>query len=136
MVSSKCSHSENPCCRAISLQALIPPCAQTECDRFTGTIENRSTLTPSSASLIVQASPARPPPTTITRFLLGIAMISLPHFLAHLGAFLVNEVDVMVEMVDRRLQVSGDRQFAALVVRAFARPCLLRQLAQHSGKEL
>src|SRR5262249_51897274 len=61
-VSSKCIHSLYPCCRAISLQALIPPCAQTECERLTGTIENRSTSTPSSASLIVQASPAKPPP--------------------------------------------------------------------------
>ena len=32
--------------------ALIPPCAQTECDRFTGTMENRSTLAPISAILI------------------------------------------------------------------------------------
>ena len=46
----------------------MPPWAQTLCERFTGTIENRSTVTPSSASLMVQARPARPPPTTITRF--------------------------------------------------------------------
>ena len=43
--------------------------AQTLWLRFTGTMENRSTGTPSSASLIVQDSPASPPPTTITRLL-------------------------------------------------------------------
>src|SRR5687767_13196647 len=59
----------------MSLQALMPPCAQTECDRLTGTIENRSTVTPSSASLMVHASPASPPPTTITRFLEGKAIV-------------------------------------------------------------
>src|SRR6266850_3656084 len=59
----------------MSLVALIPPCAQTECDRLTGTIENRSTVTPSSASLIAQASPANPPPTTITFFFDAIAIL-------------------------------------------------------------
>src|SRR5438105_652537 len=43
----------------------MPPCAHTECERFTGTIENRSTLPPLSAILITAESPARPPPTTI-----------------------------------------------------------------------
>src|SRR3954469_18223608 len=64
----------------MSLHALIPPCAQTECDRFTGTIENRSTLTPSSASLIVQASPANPPPTTITRLFAAAMSKPLSYF--------------------------------------------------------
>ena len=31
--------------------ALIPPCAHTECERFTGTREKRSTATPASQSL-------------------------------------------------------------------------------------
>src|SRR5665213_1343643 len=35
-------------------------------------MENRSTLTPSSANLMVQESPANPPPTTITRLFVGI----------------------------------------------------------------
>ena len=79
-VSSKCSHSLYPCWRAISLQALMPPCAQTLWLRLTGTIEKRSTPTPSSASLIVQASPASPPPTTITRLCDDEAMfISMVH---------------------------------------------------------
>src|SRR5262245_15025208 len=46
---------------------LMPPCAHTECERLTGTIENRSTATPASASLSVAMSPASPPPTTATR---------------------------------------------------------------------
>src|SRR2546421_7126446 len=60
----------------MSLQALMPPWAQTLWLRFTGTIENRSTSTPSSASLMVQANPANPPPTTITRFFEGKAMMN------------------------------------------------------------
>src|SRR6185437_7955440 len=43
--------------------ALMPPCAQTECERLTGTIENNCTGTPDSATRIVAMSPARPPPT-------------------------------------------------------------------------
>src|SRR5215467_6177117 len=46
----------------------MPPCAQTECERLTGTIEKRSTGTPASAILMVVIRPARPPPTTIIRF--------------------------------------------------------------------
>jgi hypothetical protein len=45
---------------------LIPPWAHTEWDRFTGTTENTLTEAPSSASFIVAANPAKPPPTTIT----------------------------------------------------------------------
>src|SRR5579863_4503080 len=56
------------------LAALMPPCAHTECDRFTGTMENRSTEPPASAILMTAASPASPPPTTM---ILGAAM-SLP----------------------------------------------------------
>src|SRR5581483_10217883 len=70
MVSSKCCHVESPSPLRF-LAALMPPCAQTECDRLTGTIENRSTLPPASAILMTAASPARPPPTTM---ILGDAM--------------------------------------------------------------
>src|SRR5579872_2374234 len=63
MVSSKCFQVESPSPFRF-LAALIPPCAHTECDRFTGTIENRSTWPPISAILITAASPANPPPTT------------------------------------------------------------------------
>src|SRR5690606_30650210 len=44
----------------------MPPCAHTEWDRLTGTMENRSTCPPASATLTVAIKPARPPPTTIT----------------------------------------------------------------------
>src|SRR5882672_10128761 len=43
----------------------MPPCAHTECERFTGTMEKRSTLAPISAILMTAESPARPPPMTI-----------------------------------------------------------------------
>src|ERR1700757_848881 len=64
MVSSKCCHVESPSPLRF-LAALMPPCAQTECERFTGTIENRSTWPPISAILMTAARPARPPPTTM-----------------------------------------------------------------------
>src|SRR5579872_17552 len=68
MVSSKCFQEESPSPFRF-LAALIPPWAHTECDRFTGTIENRSTCPPISAILITAARPARPPPiTTILGF--------------------------------------------------------------------
>src|ERR1700675_2292605 len=62
MVSSKCFQVESPSPFKF-LAALMPPCAQTECDRFTGTMEKRSTGTPDSATRIAAISPARPPPT-------------------------------------------------------------------------
>src|SRR5271170_6667181 len=71
MVSSKCCHVESPSPFRF-LAALIPPCAQTECERFTGTIENRSTSPPISAILMTAARPARPPPTTM---IFGAAML-------------------------------------------------------------
>src|SRR5882762_7920361 len=62
MVSSKCFQGESPSPFRF-FAALMPPCAHTECDRFTGTMENRSTRTPDSATRIAAISPARPPPT-------------------------------------------------------------------------
>src|ERR1700752_2889771 len=50
----------------------MPPWAQTECERLTGTMENRSTLPPASAILMTAASPARPPPITM---ILGAAIV-------------------------------------------------------------
>src|SRR4051794_9588157 len=46
----------------------MPPWAQTEWERLTGTREKRSTGMWSSASFMAAARPARPPPTTMTRF--------------------------------------------------------------------
>src|SRR5271157_5956808 len=71
MVSSKCCQVESPSPFRF-LAALMPPWAQTEWERFTGTIENRSTSPPISAILITAARPARPPPTTI---IFGAAII-------------------------------------------------------------
>src|SRR5713226_6314990 len=62
-VSSKCSQVESPSPFVLTAP-LMPPCAQTECERFTGTTENRSTACPASAIFIAAASPASPPPTT------------------------------------------------------------------------
>src|SRR3954471_22573648 len=71
MVSSKCCHVVSPSPFRF-FAALMPPCAQTECERFTGTMENKSTVPPFSAILITAESPARPPPTTM---ILGFAAI-------------------------------------------------------------
>ena len=70
-MSSKCFQVESPSPFRF-LAALMPPCAHTECDRFTGTMENRSTLPPISAILMTAASPASPPPTTI---IFGVAIL-------------------------------------------------------------
>src|SRR5271163_4901472 len=69
MVSSKCLKTSSPSPLRF-LAALMPPWAQTECERLTGTMEKRSTLPPASAILMTAASPARPPPTTM---ILGVA---------------------------------------------------------------
>ena len=50
-----------------SLTLLMPPWAQTLCERLTGVRLIRSTATPASASFIAAARPASPPPTTNTR---------------------------------------------------------------------
>src|SRR5271166_2181834 len=71
MVSSKWIQVESPSPFRF-LAALMPPWAQTECERLTGTIENRSTSPPISAILITAARPARPPPTTM---IFGAAML-------------------------------------------------------------
>src|SRR5579863_6626979 len=70
MVSSKCLSVVSPSPLRF-LAALIPPWAQTEWERLTGTMEKRSTLPPASAILMTAASPAKPPPTTM---ILGAAI--------------------------------------------------------------
>src|SRR6266404_2797306 len=71
MLSSKCCQVVSPSPFRF-FAALMPPCAHTECERFTGTIENRSTVPPFSAILITAERPAKPPPTTM---ILGFAAI-------------------------------------------------------------
>src|SRR5437764_496785 len=56
----------------------MPPCAQTECERLTGTTENSSTECPPSASFIAAASPASPPPTIATRIWLFAMSVKYP----------------------------------------------------------
>src|SRR5690606_41932122 len=65
MVSSKWIQGESPSPLVLTAP-LMPPCAHTEWERLTGTMENRSTRPPASATLIVAIKPASPPPTTIT----------------------------------------------------------------------
>src|SRR6185436_10028068 len=55
----------------------MPPCAQTLCERFTGTRLIRSTSIPCSAIFIVAARPASPPPTTSTRCFAIIGPLSV-----------------------------------------------------------
>src|ERR1035438_8143562 len=64
MVSSKWIQVESPSPFRF-LAALMPPWAQTEWERLTGTMEKRSTSPPISAILMTAARPARPPPTTM-----------------------------------------------------------------------
>src|SRR5690348_1219782 len=73
MVSSKCAQALSPSPFRF-LAELMPPCAQTECDRLTGTMEKRSTLPPASAILITADRPASPPPTTM---ILGVAAAAM-----------------------------------------------------------
>src|SRR5207244_9471976 len=72
-VSSKCSQVESPSPLVLTAP-LMPPCAQTECERFTGTTENKSTECPASAIFIAAASPARPPPTIAILIPLAISL--------------------------------------------------------------
>ncbi len=69
MVSSKCCHGESPS-PFVFTAPLMPPWAQTEWERLTGTMENSLTGTFASAALIVAIRPAKPPPTTIRHCLL------------------------------------------------------------------
>src|SRR6516164_5464829 len=69
MVSSKCLKTSSPSPLRF-LAALMPPWAQTEWERLTGTMEKRSTLPPASAILMTAERPASPPPTTM---ILGVA---------------------------------------------------------------
>src|SRR4051812_13292365 len=87
----------------------MPPCAQTECERLTGTMENRSTCPPASAILMTAESPASPPPTTMT---LGAAAIrlSLVHWLSGGSRLSAELISALVHGLARRLQESTDAQ--------------------------
>src|SRR5579864_1882636 len=70
-VSSKCCQVESPSPLRF-FAALMPPWAHTECERLTGTMENRSTCPPISAILMTAERPASPPPTTMIFGLVAI----------------------------------------------------------------
>src|SRR5687768_12742420 len=109
----------------------MPPWAQTLCERFTGTIENRSTGTPSSASLMVQARPARPPPTTMTRFL-DAAMTLVRSLCVHFGPLGRDELQMVIQVLVVLLHLIAERDFSGFVVDAGALKRLGRQLPQHA----
>src|SRR6266705_5485604 len=75
-VSSKCSQVESPSPLVLTAP-LMPPCAQTECERLTGTTEKRSTSCPASAIFIAAANPASPPPTIAILIPLAIILSKL-----------------------------------------------------------
>src|SRR5918911_4524921 len=76
-VSSKCSQVESPSPLVLTAP-LMPPCAQTECERLTGTTEKSSTEWPASAIFIAAARPAKPPPTIATRIWLFAMSVKYP----------------------------------------------------------
>src|SRR5438874_3844722 len=65
-VSSRCTCGLSPSPLVLT-DALMPPCAQTECDRLTGTSENKRTGTFASQRRMTVIRPPSPPPTTMTR---------------------------------------------------------------------
>src|ERR1700677_30085 len=113
----------------MSLQPLIPPGARTLWLRLKGTMKKRSALNPSSASLTVHASPARPPPITITLFAAAGMRSFLPE-LTELVALSADEADVMVDVLDHILKALPKRNGPALAVLAGSREGRLRQLSQ------
>src|SRR5450631_3270748 len=115
MVSSKCLSVVSPSPLRF-LAALMPPWAQTECERLTGTMEKRSTLPPASAILITAASPAKPPPTTM---ILGAAI-----FFQILSGLARRHV-LLLKMFRAQLVEWGDVEWAARTekVRRFDSKC-------------
>src|SRR3954463_14389738 len=110
MVSSKCFQVESPSPLRF-LAALMPPCAQTECERLTGTMENRSTCPPASAILMTAESPASPPPTTMT-FGAAAIRLSLVHWLSGWSRLSPQLVGALIHRLARGLEESADAQHA------------------------
>src|SRR5487761_1517887 len=82
--------------------ALMPPCAHTECERFTGTTENRSTLPPASAILMTAERPANPPPTTTILGAFTIALCVLDSNLADVVLRMASRCHVMGHLMRSR----------------------------------
>src|SRR5687768_14751931 len=96
----------------------MPPCAQTECERLTGTTEKRSTACPASAIFIAAASPASPPPTIATR--ICVFAMSLCQSYQPEESALAYERDLRVDADEEQQQPEGDAGVACQPLRALA----------------
>src|SRR6202046_3623831 len=119
MVSSKCLSVGSPSPLRF-LAALMPPWAQTEWERLTGTMEKRSTLPPASAILMTAERPASPPPTTM---ILGVAAMFVPILKTWLLLFADSEVAMYFDLPQALQQpltkeAIGDRNAELAVSRA------------------
>ncbi len=102
-VSSKWIAGESPS-PFVFTAPLMPPCAQTEWERFTGTSENRSTPTPSSAALIVAIKPASPPPTTINLpFAIIVSLLKFYIYLSFNERDCVRQMPIMLARLLRKV---------------------------------
>src|ERR1700753_2427491 len=94
----------------------MPPCAQTECERFTGTTEKSSTECPASAIFIAAASPASPPPTIATRIPLFAMSVENPSEQSARS----NECDLGVDADRQKHEANCDAGVAGHALRALA----------------
>src|SRR5215212_8431726 len=94
----------------------MPPCAQTECERLTGTTEKRSTECPASAIFIAAASPARPPPTMA--ILMPLFAMSVKNTSEEPAR--ADEGDLRVDADGEEQQADGDAGVAGHALRALA----------------
>src|ERR1044071_3786867 len=94
----------------------MPPCAQTECERLTGTTEKSSTECPPSAIFIAAASPARPPPTMATRMPLFAISVKNPSE----ESARADEGHLRVDADGQEQQAEGDASVAGVALRALA----------------
>src|SRR5919197_1548646 len=94
----------------------MPPCAQTECERLTGTTEKSSTAWPASAIFIAAASPASPPPTIATRIWLFAMSVKYPSE----QPALPDERELGVDADGQQEQPEGDAGVARQALRALA----------------
>src|ERR687883_516819 len=112
---SKCSQVESPSPLVLTAP-LMPPCAQTECERLTGTTEKRSTECPASAIFIAAASPASPPPTIATR--MPVFAMSVKNTSEESAG--AEEGDLRVDADGEQQQADGDAGVARQTLRALA----------------
>src|SRR3954463_3036106 len=94
----------------------MPPWAQTECERLTGTTEKRSTACPASAIFIAAASPARPPPTMAIRMALFAMSVKNPSQ----ESARADEGHLRVDADGEEQEADGDAGVAGQPLRALA----------------